>query len=69
MFRFVDRYGGGVQFTLPKVSSTISRMLYYSDGDSVDLEGMELKSGYYADLEGNEEIRIRNGHFEAVPVA
>ncbi len=55
----------GVQFTLPKVSSTISRMLYYSDGDSVDLEGMELKSGYYADLEGNEEIRIRNGHFRS----
>lgn len=49
------------EFTIPKVSSTISRMLYYDEGKEVTLEDRSFTMGQYAELDGNEDIRIKNG--------
>ena len=49
------------EFVIPKVSPTISRMLYYDEGKSVSLEGTAFEVKHYAELDGNEDIRIKNG--------
>ncbi len=49
-------------FTLEAVSSTMSRYVFYYEGnDSISLEENKLDAGYLADLQGGERIVIKNG--------
>lgn len=55
----------GAEFVIPKVSPTLSRMLYYNEGEKIWIEGTELAVKYYAELDGNEDIHIKNGEKES----
>ncbi|MDD4516160.1 pirin family protein [Massilibacteroides sp.] len=51
----------GAEFILPSVSPTLNRMLYFSEGKDISIEGTEVEVRHYAELDGNEEIKITNG--------
>lgn len=54
------------EFKLENVSPTMSRFLYYYEGNSpVNLEGKEFEEGYTADLWGNQEIVVKSGNTPA----
>ncbi|MED3662710.1 pirin family protein [Ureibacillus sp. FSL K6-8385] len=51
----------GATFTIPKGSGTMNRNLYFYEGDTIQLEGVTIKSNYRCKLVGDEEIVIVNG--------
>jgi redox-sensitive bicupin YhaK (pirin superfamily) len=51
----------GAEFTLPAVSSTLNRMLYFSDGKNLTIEGTAMDVGHFAELDGSVEINLQNG--------
>lgn len=53
------------EFTIPKVSTTLNRMLYNYEGDHVEVAGQRLAANNYAELNGNEEILLKNGEIES----
>lgn len=52
----------GATFTLPKVSSTINRNLYFYEGNTIQIEGATIQASYRCKLVGDEEIVIHNGN-------
>ncbi len=51
--------------TLPKVSATLNRMLYFYEGAALQIEDEALPARSYAQLSGNECIAIQNGPQES----
>lgn len=49
------------QFIIPKVSPTLNRMLYNYKGGAISIENSPLKADQYAELNGNEDIHLKNG--------
>lgn len=50
------------EMIIPAVSSTLNRVLYnYEGGGIIDIDGNKVEKRYYAELEGNKDIRIVNG--------
>ncbi len=45
-------------------SKTLGRMLYFYEGDTLDVEGSPLKKSTYAQLAGNADVTIKNGSQE-----
>ena len=52
-------------FTLPKVSSTLNRRLYYFEGEDFILDGNEFNGKKSFKLSGDEEITLLNGNKKA----
>lgn len=49
-------------FTLPAVSATLSRFVFFYEGDStITVDGYRISESQMLDLEGNEIIEIQNG--------
>ncbi len=48
--------------TLPAVSETLNRMLYFYEGDGLTLEGVPLPSYHGIALDGGAAIRVENGN-------
>lgn len=48
-------------FIIPKGSATLSRMVYYYEGKTLQVENRELSAGFYVELSGQEEISLKNG--------
>lgn len=55
----------GASFTLPRVSSTLNRNLYYYRGQDITVENTNIKSNTSIKLAGDEEIRVTNGSKES----
>ncbi len=51
----------GSHFTLPKVSSTLNRNLYFYCGATLNIEGKEIKGKSSLKLAGDQPITITNG--------
>lgn len=51
----------GAIMTLPKVSGTINRNLYYYEGGTIQIDGAAIQANYRCKLAGDEEIVIQNG--------
>ena len=49
-------------FTLPKVSATLNRNLYFYRGDHIIIEGVEVKAQNSIKLDGDESITVTNGN-------
>lgn len=49
------------QVTLPSVSGTLNRNLYFYEGNEIRIEDMTILGGNRAKLAGDEEITIKNG--------
>lgn len=50
------------EFVLPAVNSTMNRYLFFYDGNSIlNLDEYTMEKGLFAELDGGEEIRIKNG--------
>jgi len=52
----------GSSFTLPNISPTLNRNLYYYNGDSITIEDTNIKSNSSIKLAGDQEIKITNGN-------
>jgi len=53
-------------FKLPAVSETLTRFVFFYDGDGViNIEDKQLHKRFIADLAGNEEISIKNGNSQS----
>ena len=53
-------------FTLPAVSKTMNRFVFFYDGDGiVSIEDYKMQHTHIADLAGDEEITIKNGDQKA----
>ncbi|MCM3568635.1 pirin family protein [Neobacillus mesonae] len=52
-------------FTLPAVSSTLNRNLYFYEGEEIHLEGTSIPASHRVKLAGDQEIAITNGDKEA----
>ncbi|QSO52678.1 pirin family protein [Alicyclobacillus curvatus] len=50
--------------SLPPISKTLNRNLYFYDGDTIDIDGTTVPSAHRVKLAGDEEIVIRNGSVE-----
>lgn len=50
------------EFTIPAVSKTLNRVLYNYRGESIEIEGQEVGDDYYAELEGDRDIHVKNGN-------
>lgn len=48
-------------FTLPSVSGTLNRNLYFYEGDEINIEGTSIPSSNRVKLAGDQEIAITNG--------
>lgn len=56
----------GTEFTLPAISSTMNRFVFFYDGqETIVIDGYEMQERHIADLAGNEEIVITNGKAKA----
>ena len=56
----------GTKFTLPAVSETMNRFVFFYDGTStVSVDTYNMQQRFIADLAGNEEIVITNGDAKA----
>lgn len=55
----------GAVFTLPNVSGTMNRNLYYYNGQSIQIEGATIQVSHRCKLVGDEEITIENGEVES----
>jgi len=53
------------ELSIPKVSPTLNRMLYLYEGDEVDIEGQRLAVNHCAELNGNDNIVLRNDTTES----
>ncbi len=51
----------GAVFTIPAVSETLSRTLYYYEGDTLTADDALLQNRSYAHLAGGADITLRNG--------
>lgn len=51
----------GASINLPAVNETITRNIYYYEGESLAIDGTLLQTGHQAKLRGDQEITIRNG--------
>lgn len=50
------------EFVLPAVSSTMNRfVLFYDGAGTIEVDTYRMKSNHFADLDGGEEIIIKNG--------
>lgn len=49
------------EMTLPPVSKTLNRVLYNYEGGDISIENVKIGLKHYAELEGNENIKIQNG--------
>lgn len=49
------------EFIIPKVSKTMSRVLYNNYGGGIWIDEKEINQKYYAELEGGEDVFIKNG--------
>lgn len=50
------------EFILPAVNSTMNRFAFFYDGNSIlEIDEYILQKGTFADLDGGEEIKIKNG--------
>jgi len=52
---------GGV-FKIPAVSSTITRNLYYYEGDNIEIDNTTINSNNRIKLQGDQEVSIKNGN-------
>lgn len=52
-------------FTLPSVSGTLNRNLYFYDGDEIHIDGTSIIASNRVKLAGDQEIGITNGTKEA----
>jgi redox-sensitive bicupin YhaK (pirin superfamily) len=58
--------GPNAEFKLPAVSGTMNRSVFFYDGNStLKVEGYAMQSGFFADLNGGEEITFKNGNESA----
>ncbi len=48
--------------TLPNISATLNRNLYYYKGDNITIDNTNIKANSSIKLKGNEEITITNGN-------
>ncbi len=48
-------------FTLPAVSGTLNRNLYFYEGDEITIDGTSIPSSHRVKLVGDQEITITNG--------
>lgn len=55
----------GAAYTLPAVSETLNRNLYFYEGDSISIGGENVPSSNQIKLAGNQEITITNGNIES----
>lgn len=53
------------KFTLPSISSTLNRNLYYYEGDNIKIDGETIPVSNRIKLVGDEEIEIINGKKES----
>ncbi|MCC5909338.1 MAG: pirin family protein [Clostridiaceae bacterium] len=51
----------GASFTLPSISPTLNRNLYYYKGSSITIDATSIKSNSSLKLAGDEEIKVING--------
>jgi redox-sensitive bicupin YhaK (pirin superfamily) len=51
--------------SLPTVSSTLNRNLYYFKGDEIQIDDSSIPSSHHVKLVGNQEINITNGEQES----
>lgn len=51
----------GATFTLPSVSKTLNRNLYYYEGNSIQIDEETIRSSQRIKLAGDQEVRIQNG--------
>lgn len=52
-------------FTLPSVSGTLNRNLYFYQGDEIQIEGNRIPSSHRVKLAGDQEIELTNGAKDA----
>lgn len=55
----------GASFTLPAVSSTLNRNLYYYDGRSIQIDDAAIHASHRVKLAGDQEVSIKNGPQES----
>ncbi|WP_423801216.1 pirin family protein [Neobacillus sp. SAB-20_R2A] len=55
----------GAAFTLPAVSKTLNRNIYFYEGKEIHLEGTTVQAYHSVKLTGDQEIEITNGEKEA----
>jgi len=51
----------GSSFTLPAISPTLNRNLYYYKGSTISIDNTSIKSNSSIKLAGDEEIKVTNG--------
>ncbi|WP_409271593.1 pirin family protein [Neobacillus sp. SCS-31] len=62
---YVIRMEPEAVFTLPSVSGTMTRNLYYYQGDKLHIDDTTVKTNHRVKLAGDEEIMITNGASES----
>lgn len=55
----------GASFTLPPVSATLNRNLYYYKGQSIEIEDEKIAVSHRIKLVGDQETNIKNGQKES----
>lgn len=54
------------EITIPKVSSTLNRVLYNIEGNKIHLDGTEINSYYCANLAGDEDVAVKNDNKDSL---
>ncbi|MBS4213557.1 pirin family protein [Neobacillus rhizophilus] len=62
---YLIRMEPGAVFTMPAVSKTLNRNIYFYEGEEIYLEGTTVQAYHRAKLTGDQEIEITNGEKEA----
>jgi quercetin 2,3-dioxygenase len=52
----------GAEFTLPAAGDEVRRMLYFFEGDKLQLTGLEIKPMQAVEMFANQEVVVRNGN-------
>lgn len=52
------------KLTLPSISNTLNRNLYFYQGDTIEVEGVTIESYHRVKLSGDKQIEITNGSKE-----
>ena len=52
-------------FTLPSVSETLNRNIYYYEGKEIEIDGTSVAKSHRVKLDGNQEIEMTNGAEES----
>src|SRR5690606_37930956 len=50
----------GASFTIPSISSTLNRNLYYYKGDNITIDNTDIKSNTSIKLAGDKDIKVIN---------